>query len=85
MKAKCQNREEFVVVGWTDRAVAMAAGYYIRQGAYQGTPDDRLGRWYVGHQNADFWPHGAGYPTPVAAWRAAAHLARARQNADPAT
>ena len=63
----------------TDRAIAMEAGYYIREGVYEGTTDDRLGCWYVGHRDAGFYPHGPGYPTHVAAWRAAARLARAGQ------
>jgi hypothetical protein len=33
----------------TPRTLAKAAGYYVREGSYQGTTDDRLGRWYFGH------------------------------------
>jgi hypothetical protein len=67
----------------TNRDIAFAAGYYIRQGVFEDTPDDRLGRWYIGHRDEDYRPHGAGYPTAAAAWRAAARLARAA--ADPDT
>jgi hypothetical protein len=56
----------------TARRSAKSAGYYVREGSYQGTPDDRLGRWYVGHDDGDFRPYGAGYATQSAAWLAAA-------------
>jgi hypothetical protein len=69
----------------SDRSIAMAAGYYIREGVFLDATDDRLGRWYVGHEGEPFAPSGAGYPTRAAAWRAAAHMARARQDADLAT
>ena len=59
-----------------NRKAAEAAGYYIREGAYQGTTDDRVGRWYVGRQGAAFRPHGAGYATQAQAWAAAAEAAR---------
>lgn len=59
-----------------NRKTAEAAGYYIREGAYQGTTDDRLGSWYVGREGFPFWPHGAGYATQAAAWAAAAEAAR---------
>ena len=68
----------------TDRTVAMAAGYYVQEGASQGTQDDCLGRWYIGHRDAEFDPQGAGYPTHEAAWKAAARLVRATA-ADPDT
>lgn len=58
------------------RAVARMRGYYIREGAYQGTSDDRLGRWYVGREGHPFQPHGAGHASQKAAWDAAADLAR---------
>lgn len=58
------------------RRIAEAAGYYIREGAYQGTTDDRLGRWYVGHEDHAYAPHGAGHATQKAAWEAAAEAAR---------
>lgn len=57
------------------RKIAEAAGYYVREGAYQGTTDDRLGRWYIGQEGHPFAPHGAGYATQRAAWEAAAELA----------
>lgn len=57
------------------RSKALAAGYYIRQGSYQGTPDDKLGRWYVGHEGYPFQPHGAGHATQRDAWLAAAEAA----------
>ncbi len=59
------------------RKVAGAAGYYIREGSYQGTTDDRLGRWYVGHEADDFFrPYGAGHATQSNAWLAAAEHAK---------
>ena len=33
-----------ILTGWIDRAAARRAGYYIREGAFLGTQDDRLGR-----------------------------------------
>ena len=58
-----------------NRRAAQAAGYYIREGSYQGTTDDRLGRWYVGREGEGFAPHGAGFATPAQAWAAAAEAA----------
>lgn len=60
------------------RKVAQAAGYYIREGSYTGTTDDRLGRWYFGHDSDNgFRPWGAGHATQREAWEAAAeHHAR---------
>jgi len=59
-----------------NRKLAEAAGYYIREGSYQGTTDDRLGRWYVGHESEEFFrPYGAGYRTQGEAWAAAATAA----------
>jgi hypothetical protein len=60
------------------RKAAKSAGYYIREGSYIGTTDDRLGRWYTGHHDADFFrPYGAGYATQGDAWLAIAdYLAR---------
>lgn len=56
----------------TARKTAKSAGYYIREGSYQGTTDDRLGRWYFGHESDNgFRPWGAGHPTQKAAWEAA--------------
>jgi hypothetical protein len=59
-----------------NRKLAEAAGYYIRQGSYQGTTDDRSGRWYVGREGEPFRPHGAGHRTQAEAWAAAAEAAR---------
>lgn len=51
------------------RRQAKAAGYYVREGSYYGTTDDRIGRWYVGHPSHNgFRPWGPGYPTQKAAW-----------------
>ena len=58
-----------------NRKAAEAAGYYIREGAYQGTTDDQLGRWYVGREGEAFRPHGAGHATQAQAWAAAAEAA----------
>lgn len=55
-----------------NRRAAEAAGYYVREGSYQGTTDDRLGRWYVGCEGKPFRPFGAGYRTKGEAWKAAA-------------
>lgn len=61
----------------TARKKAQAAGYYIREGSYQGTTDDRLGRWYFGHTDDNgFRPFGAGHPSQKAAWEAAYEHAR---------
>ncbi len=39
---------------------------YVREGSYIGTNDDRLGRWYAGDINDDFFrPFGAGKRTRV--------------------
>lgn len=55
------------------RKAAQADGYYIREGSYRGTTDDRLGRWYVGHNSDDFFrPFGSGHATQGAAWLAIA-------------
>ena len=55
------------------RKAAQAAGYYIRQGSYSGTTDDRLGRWYVGREGDNFSrPYGRGYATQGDAWLAIA-------------
>ena len=47
-----------------DNAVVLdgrRTGIYVRQGAYQGTTDDRLGRWYTVREGDDFFrPWGAG-------------------------
>ena len=59
------------------RKIAKAAGYYIRQGSFAGTADDRLDRWYFGHIGDNgFRPYGAGHPSQVAAWNAAAEHAQ---------
>jgi hypothetical protein len=57
-----------------DRKAAQAAGYYVRRGAYAGTPDDRLDRWYIGHEDEPFRPWGKGYRTARDAWAAAVDL-----------
>lgn len=69
---------------WHATQLARVSGYYVRQGSYQGTPDDRLGRWYVGRAGHDFRPWGCGYASRTEAWEAAAaaaieaaHFARA--------
>lgn len=49
--------------------------FYVRQGAYQGTTDDRLGRWYSGDTRDDFFrPWGAGHQTRMGAAMAALGL-----------
>lgn len=56
----------------TPRKRAQGAGYYIREGGYQGTADDRLGRWYYGHESEHgFCPIGPGHASQRAAWEAA--------------
>jgi hypothetical protein len=62
------------------RRAAIAAGYYIREGSYHGTTDDRIGRWYFGHKTDRFFrPYGAGHRTQGEAWIAAAeHAAETR-------
>lgn len=56
----------------TARKIAETAGYYVREGAYHGTTDDRIGRWYFGHKSdGGLRPYGAGHPTQKAAWEAA--------------
>ena len=59
------------------RKDAQAAGYFVREGAYQGTTDDQLGRYYVGKEGKLFCPWGAGFRTQREAWSAAAEQARA--------
>lgn len=55
------------------RKAAQAAGYYIREGSYQGTTDDRLGRWYIGRHDDNFFrPFGRGHATQGDAWLAIA-------------
>jgi hypothetical protein len=63
-----------------NRRAAEAAGYYIREGAYQGTTDDRLGRWYFGREGEPFRPIGAGHRTQGEAWAAAAEHAALRSS-----
>ncbi len=37
---------------------------YVREGSYQNTTDDRLGRWYIGsHTDNFFRPYGRGHAT----------------------
>lgn len=65
------------------RKQAQALGYYVREGSYIGTTDDRLGRWYWGHKSFNgFRPYGPGYRTQREAWEAA--LEHARDHADDA-
>ena len=56
--------------------IAQFAAWYVRQGSYQGTPDDRLGRWYICREGEDFRPLGARYATRAEAWIAAAAAAQ---------
>lgn len=59
------------------RRQAQAAGYFIREGEYQGTADNRLGRWYFGHEEDNgFRPLGAGHASQKTAWEAALEHAR---------
>ena len=38
--------------------------YYVERGAYQGTSDDRLDRWYIGSDDSDTVDRrGPGYET----------------------
>jgi len=54
------------------KRAAIAAGYYLREGAYVGTADDVAGTWYVVHENDDFLRlYGRGHRTQSAAWVAA--------------
>lgn len=55
------------------RRKAAQAGYYICEGSYTGTTDDRLGRWYTGHRDDNFFrPFGKGHATRGDAWLAIA-------------
>jgi hypothetical protein len=56
------------------KRTAQAAGIYIREGSYQGTTDDRLGRWYLGRDGEPFRPWGSGYRTQGEAWLAAVDM-----------
>ncbi len=59
------------------RKQAEALGYFIREGEYHGTTDNRIGRWYVGHESeGGFRPFGAGHGTRTEAWAAAMEHAR---------
>ena len=49
--------------------VAVGKGYYISEGSYQNTNDDRLGRWYIGLYGQPFYPSGEGYATPGHAYQ----------------
>ncbi len=60
----------------TDKEIAQAAGFYIRQGEFVGTTDNRLGRWYVGRESEPFRPWGAGFDRAGKAWARAGELAR---------
>jgi len=59
----------------SSRAVAAKAGFFVREGEYQGTTDNRLGRWYVGRVGENFYPHGTGFSSQAQAWAAAAEEA----------
>jgi len=63
------------------KRAAIAAGYYLREGAYVGTADDVAGTWYVVHENDDFFrPYGRGHGTQSAAWLAANKEAEYAEN-----
>ena len=62
------------------RRLAQAAGYYIAEGSYHGTTDDRIGRWYVGRDGEPFRPYGAGHRAKGEAWAIAAEQARMDQD-----
>lgn len=57
-----------------DFSAARAAGWFVREGVFQGTSDDCLGRWYVGRRDLPYRPYGRGFATVAEAWRAAASL-----------
>ena len=61
----------------SDRAIAEAAGYDVREGSYRDTTDDRVGRYYVGRDGHPFRPFAPGFSSRAAAWAAAADQARA--------
>lgn len=54
------------------RLRGQAAGYFVREGSYQGTPDDCLGRWYIGRDAEPFRPWGKGHASQGDAWLAIA-------------
>lgn len=60
-----------------DRETARRAGYFVREGEYRNTQDNRLGRYYVGRAGEMFCPYGAGHRTQKEAWRAACEQAAA--------
>lgn len=64
-----QHDEDNTVSPAAIRRIAESAGYYVREGSYYNTTDDRIGRWYVGH--GTFYPRAPGYPSEAAAWQAA--------------
>ena len=52
-----------------------AKGYELIEGSYEGTTDDRAGRWYIIKSNAGIVDkRGPGYPSKAAALRAAEEL-----------
>jgi hypothetical protein len=54
------------------RELARAAGFLVREGAYRGTADDRLGRWYIDHEaNSMYLPFGPGFASQKEAWEQA--------------
>jgi hypothetical protein len=69
----------------TDNAkLAQRAGYYVREGEYRGTTDNRLGRWYYGHaSDTGFRPFGPGHASKAEAWAAAYEHGRASGRLGP--
>lgn len=60
------------------KRLALAAGYDIREGCYNGTSDDVIGTWYVTHiEDNGYRPYGRGHATQGAAWLSAARVASA--------
>ena len=50
--------------------------YFVREGSYRNTTDDRLGRWYVGCHSEPFRPFGAGFINRLAAANSIEGLAK---------
>lgn len=63
------------------RKIAEAAGYYIREGTYQDVTENKIGRWYFGHEDdPTILLGGTGYTSRGAAWEAAGeHAQRTRR------
>ena len=68
-----------MLTGWIDRIAAQRAGYYILEGAFLSTQDDRLGRWYIRAPRQRLRARRRRLSTQRAAWKAAAEMASARQ------